>query len=560
MNKTALLTIVVCIALFDFIVADLQSLQHLKVYKSKFGVIGLGSGGATVFGNLAEAGEDVIGIDIGPDLEGYPWEPIVRNLDQHKMLSIQGPQNPSEVYYQSLPQEFCYYNGTCFNKTVDLRRFHMVAGCNRHNNGLPRPGVDKFLDDWKVKGWKARDIRPYFDQVARQSRFQLPRQDRANQTKFMRRFANAGFRILDDSEITEETRIGISRNVFQLKQVSDEYFERVSSYDTFFANSRKAQRFGRKFSSMRADQLVTDAGRVDENGNLIILGVVATNMTSPDLEQILFLFEEETIVALGAYDTITLMMRSGFGPCSELEAMGIQCLVDIPKLGKTLNDHFVLAAITNTSISEAIPKPNTQFTTINAISFADNGESYPTVIMDVYMETGSPLLPPPYFPNTVGFVVILSVKNFAGTVSIDSTDHYKPAVDLKLFKEAWHMPHFKRMFNEYRRIIRFNEAYTNEIVPGPQVTGEEATHNYIVENLAHGSHPCCTAAMGNRTEIDSVVDENLLVRKLSRLSIADTSVAKTGIHANTNWLTISIGLKASDLILDRARERRGDRH
>lgn len=50
---------------------------------------------------------------------------------------------------------------------------------------------------------------------------------------------------------------------------------------------------------------------------------------------------KEVIVSGGAYCSPAILLRSGIGPKSELSALGIDCKIDLPGVGKNLLDHLV---------------------------------------------------------------------------------------------------------------------------------------------------------------------------------------------------------------------------
>lgn len=50
---------------------------------------------------------------------------------------------------------------------------------------------------------------------------------------------------------------------------------------------------------------------------------------------------KEIIVSGGAYCSPTILMRSGIGSKEELKQHGIECKVDLPGVGKNLQDHLV---------------------------------------------------------------------------------------------------------------------------------------------------------------------------------------------------------------------------
>jgi choline dehydrogenase len=62
-------------------------------------------------------------------------------------------------------------------------------------------------------------------------------------------------------------------------------------------------------------------------------------------------------------------------------------------------------------------------------------------------------------------------------------------------------------------------------------------------------HPACTCAMGVGEE--AVVDEELKVRGIDGLRVADCSIMPNVVRGNTNAPAIMIGEKASDMILAR---------
>jgi len=54
---------------------------------------------------------------------------------------------------------------------------------------------------------------------------------------------------------------------------------------------------------------------------------------------------KEVIISAGALGSPHLLMLSGIGPCSELEALGITCIHDSPYVGKNLLDHVMVPEV-----------------------------------------------------------------------------------------------------------------------------------------------------------------------------------------------------------------------
>ncbi|CAO2649732.1 Nn.00g010240.m01.CDS01 [Neocucurbitaria sp. VM-36] len=75
-----------------------------------------------------------------------------------------------------------------------------------------------------------------------------------------------------------------------------------------------------------------------ESGELTATGVATISKSGKRIE---YKARKEVIVAAGAYCSPPILMRSGLGPKEHLEKHGIECLVDLPGVGKNLMDHVL---------------------------------------------------------------------------------------------------------------------------------------------------------------------------------------------------------------------------
>jgi choline dehydrogenase len=77
--------------------------------------------------------------------------------------------------------------------------------------------------------------------------------------------------------------------------------------------------------------------------------------------------------------------------------------------------------------------------------------------------------------------------------------------------------------------------------------------NHVLEWIRNNSttiyHPTSTCKMAPKNDKGSVVDEQLRVRGVSHLRVADCSIMPSIVSGNTNAPAIMIGEKASDLVL-----------
>ena len=85
-----------------------------------------------------------------------------------------------------------------------------------------------------------------------------------------------------------------------------------------------------------------------------------------------------------------------------------------------------------------------------------------------------------------------------------------------------------------------------ELLPGPGADIEAC----IRETAITTYHPACTVAMGNQP--DSPLDENLRVRGVDNLRVADASALHQIPRANTNAPSIMIGERCADFLLAQA--------
>lgn len=75
-----------------------------------------------------------------------------------------------------------------------------------------------------------------------------------------------------------------------------------------------------------------------DRDELTATGVVAISKTGQKIE---YEARKEVIVTAGAYCSPMILMRSGIGSKDELEKHKIDCLVNLPGVGKNLMDHVV---------------------------------------------------------------------------------------------------------------------------------------------------------------------------------------------------------------------------
>lgn len=280
---------------------------------------------------------------------------------------------------------------------------------------------------------------------------------------------------------------------------------------------------------------------------------------------------KEVVLCGGAINTPQLLMLSGIGDRGELEAHGIPVVAHSPEVGKNLRDHLMavlaVGAVGGTLFEAEKPGQLVQYLARKRGMLTSNvGEAYGFIRSD-------PSLPLPdieliYAP--VGFIgegliahdghavtlgAILVQPASTGTISLATADPLdKPLIDPRYLSD----PEGKDREALMRGLAVCEEMLVTpalrDITTGAFVQPEGAERllrserdRIALEQHAHTLyHPVGTARMG--TDAGSVVDEQLRVRGVTGLRVADASIMPTIIRGHTNAPAIVIGEKAADIL------------
>lgn len=264
---------------------------------------------------------------------------------------------------------------------------------------------------------------------------------------------------------------------------------------------------------------------------------------------------KEVILAGGAFNTPQLLMLSGVGSADMLSHFGIDVRVDLPGVGRNLQDRYEIGIVHRMNFPEwnlyrdikfAPGDPQfKQWQRCRAGIYTTNGAVLSAFKRSAFAE-GSPdlfcmaLLTDfqGYYPgyskilpeklNCLTWVVLKAhTKNRAGEVVLRSADPLDtPLINFRYFEEGGDEDlnavldgvHFVRKLTEG---LRKNHLVTEEM-PGEDVKSDDDLRAFI-RNNAWGHHASCTCAIGPR-EKNGVLNGNFQVHGTQGLRVVDASV------------------------------------
>ncbi|MFN5700969.1 MAG: GMC family oxidoreductase [Betaproteobacteria bacterium] len=283
------------------------------------------------------------------------------------------------------------------------------------------------------------------------------------------------------------------------------------------------------------------------------------------------------VLSAGSLATPGVLMRSGVGPGTHLQAMGIKTVVDSPEVGQNLQEH----AAVRIGFHSRIPTINSELGPLRNVWHALNyllrrrgpltmciGHAQALVrsrndldapnlqiIFSPLAIEFTPKGPRPYPRPAAGVAIGLAHAHGRGEVKLSSADPAsKPVIDYELVGHPQDMQDLIAGCKIGRDLMAAPPLKTyviDERMPGLATQTDEQWEAFIRKSAFPMYHPCGTARMGSDEK--SVVDPQLRVRGVDQLWVADASVIPSIPTGNINATCIMIGEKASDLVMAQQR-------
>ena len=524
-----------------------------------FIIVGGGSAGCALADKLSANGKfQVCLLEAGPkDTNWLIKIPLgIVELMKHKVLNWQ---------YNSAPEP------SQNNRSIFHPRGKVLGGSSSVNAMLYVRGQREDYDHWAElgnKGWSYDDVLPYFKAVQHQERGDSefhstggplnvaePSSNLDAFQDFVEAAKLAGFPENNDFN-------GVSQEGVGQYQVTQKDGLRCSAADAFVTPN-----LARSNLTVLTEVLVEKV--VIEDGQATGV-VISQKGQRKELSA-----KREVIVSAGAFNSPQLLMLSGIGDQQELAQHNIELKQHLPGVGKNLQEHIdtlVIKKYHKTDILAFRPtvllhgvKHLFNFITkrkgILTTTTSESGgfvKSRPELSRpDVQLHFSACALDDHGRNNKmllnygVAIHACLLRPKSRGSISLYNN---RPSSHPKILNSALTEPEDQQVMIDAVKLARnifaqepLKSDTSSEFFPGDEVQSDQEILEFVRAKANTIYHPVGTCKMGH--DDMAVVDDQLKVRNITNLRVADASIMPTLISGNTNAPAIMIGCKAADMIL-----------
>jgi choline dehydrogenase len=280
----------------------------------------------------------------------------------------------------------------------------------------------------------------------------------------------------------------------------------------------------------------------------------------------------EIVISAGALQSPKLLMLSGIGPANHLREHDIDVRSDLGAVGQNMMDHQTVHAPWDSNVD--LPHLTDRGAMTTVLNW--QGEHAQLEIMPFLLKSGELLgawdvlkrpikaieamrgtSPRAVWRQMRGLnhaTVIISVMHgqSRGTVALRSAD---PSATPILKWNMCSAEADKESFREGARVLwdLYNSRAMKKLNPGivgfskQMIADDAAIDHYVWNHLASG-HPSGTCRMGPASDDNAVVDQELRVRGVEGLRVADTSVFPAMPSRGPNATAIMVGERLADLM------------
>jgi choline dehydrogenase-like flavoprotein len=465
--------------------------------------------------------------------------------------------------YETEPEP--HVDGRC----LYIPRGKMLGGSSSMNAMLYVRGRPLDYDGWAAQGapgWSYEEVLPYFkraeDNVRGESEYHGAGGPlRVSEQRSPRPLSR---RLLDASEAAGIPRIadynGPEQDGASMFQVTQRNGARFSAADAYLRPARS-----RPNLEIRTGANVLG---VELEGNRAVGVRIGRRRGGVEVVRA----DREVILSAGAICSPQLLLLSGIGPAQELREAGVAERIDLPGVGRNLQDHPFLTVLwevsdTNTLYGADKPKPMAEWllrrsgpltsTVAEVCAFTRTRGGLPAA--DIQFHMGAAYFDDhgaeEYDGHCMVIAPVLVSPRARGQVWLRSSDpSAKPRIITNTLSQPEDLESLLAGIALAREIAAqdpLRELVVKEIKPGPDARDREQVEADLRRRLMLIYHPVGTAKMSD-TAADAVVDSRLRVHGTEGLRVVDASIMPTIVGGNTNAPTIMVAERAADLIREAA--------
>ena len=530
--------------------ADIQDYDYI--------VVGAGSAGSVVANRLsADPGNRVLLLEAGP--AGHPWTRIP--IGFAKLI-----ENPAANWCYAAEPE-ANTNG----RKIPVPRGRLLGGSSAINGLVFVRGQARDFDTWAQlgnRGWSYSDVLPFFKRL-----------ESYEGGEDAYRGRDGPLRVTDPDEtgplydalIEAAGQVGIPHNPdyngatqegISLSQATIANGRRMSTAHCYLDPIRKRKNLHIETNAL-TEGLVLDGRRCT--------GVRYSIRGEPRAARA----AREVVVSAGSINSPQLLELSGIGQPERLQNLGIEVRHALKGVGENLRDHY--APRTRWAIGAPGVTYNDRGRGLGLVKqamrylFLRKGMlGIPAAPIRAFVRSREGLAGPDVL---LGFVPMLyepgyklsdtaGITCYAHPMRPDSTGHIHiaaadprtpPVINFNFLSAPLDAEITVRAVRIARALMTapaMAALQTTELAPGPSRTSDDDILAFVREVAETTYHPVGTCKMG--TDPMAVVDDQLRVRGLDGLRVADASIMPTLTSGNTNAPAIMIGEKAAEMVLREA--------
>lgn len=520
---------------------EYEKTNNLKVLELfDFIVVGSGSGGSSVTAGLLDRPNvTVLLLEAG----SYNITSYIYPYENSLYLSRSKQVKDLDWGYKTLPEPFMngksfqFWAGRGIGGSTLINGLYWVRGHPNDYNNLAIKVKDP--------AWNYENLLPFFKQTE-------------NFTGGDLKYRGNSGPIGVTNEIAKTNMSQNFLNAFQqlgYKIISD--YNGKDSFGGCFSQQNIKVIDKRKHIAVRQDSFTTQLNKyLTKNSSLHVL-------TGASVEKILFnqqkkiqylLFrrngklykvraKRDIILSAGVLRTPGILMHSGIGNCEYLKSKNIDCIHNLPGVGKNLQYHLV------TPLQFKFKNINEDaFTILFAGNWSLDGLTSPKHLVEIFhlkkrTHKGSGVVLLSYFQShhrSRGRILVQS--NNASEIPLMQLNAFDNVLDIKDHVEGMRLGLAigKKMSEKFK---------IKQAMPMPSSNSDHDLFSYAQEQSSL-YHCTGTAKMGIDTDIDAVLDTKLRVRGIRGLRVSDLSVLPDVPTGNTNSPANMIGRKCAQLIID----------